>query len=148
MGEDFAAHQRYFNMMKDIKQIVVPFKTKLTKVRVGDTSDGAYVIASDIDHKICYSYGVGDNNIQFEQGLYDLHGIVSYAYDHTIDGIKNKPDYINYKKEGISHVKTIDCDTILNHILQNGHDNERNMLLKIDVEGAEWPVLSSKLDRF
>lgn len=143
--EDFDAHQRYFKMMKDIKKIIVPYKPHVPKKFIGEKGkDGSYVIG-DTEHGICYSYGVSDNII-FENGLHDNYGTKSYCYDHTINGIKDKPDYISFKKEGLSHEKTRDCNTILNHILENGHQEYNDMLLKIDVEGCEWPVLLSEYD--
>lgn len=139
-------HTVFFNFMRDLKKNIVPYKCPYNKIRIGNYADGGYVIA-DLPCNICYSYGSNDE-ISFEVGLYEKYKAKSYVFDHTIENITNKPDFIFFSKEGVSHVKTHDCDTIDNHVIK--HDTSENMLLKMDVEFSEWDVLlnCNSIDKF
>jgi hypothetical protein len=134
-------HDQFFTFMRDLKKEIVPHVTPFKKVRIGNEADGGYVIA-DIPCKVCYSYGSNDE-ISFENGLFDRYGTKSYTYDHTIDKITNKPDHIVFKKEGVYAFKTSDCNSIESHLIENEEEcsGDRHILLKMDVEECEWSVL-------
>lgn len=134
----------FFPFMRRLKQLFVPYTSPFQKIRIGNMCDGGYVIA-DVPHDICYSYGC-DDNIQFENGMYEKYKTVSYTYDHTVNGITDKPDYITFKKEGVSPEKTTDCNTIQSHIEENGHTEKTNLMLKMDIEFAEWLVIRSSME--
>jgi|TARA_R110000851_G_scaffold99135_1_gene214077 hypothetical protein len=122
-----------------LKGLIVPHKTNLSKVRVGRRGDGGYVICKldDDTYDALYSYG-SDDNITFEKSFYEKYETPSYVYDHTIDGITDKPDYINFFKEGVASTTSEQLDTIDNHITKNGHVDSKKLIAQIDVEGAEW----------
>ena len=48
--------------------------------------------------------------------------------------------FIHFKKEGLGPDKTENCNTLENYIVQNG-DKNKKLILKMDVEGAEWDAL-------
>jgi hypothetical protein len=131
------AHKDFFRIMKKIKQEVIPYKTNLNKIRIGGTGDGGYVICDGIPSDGLYSYG-SDDNIKFERAYHEKYGKDCWVYDHTIEGITNKPDFIHFFKQGVSNVTTEDLDTIDNQIARNGHEDCRNMFAQIDIEGHEW----------
>jgi glycosyltransferase involved in cell wall biosynthesis len=135
--------------MRLIKKEVVPYKTNLTKIRIGEFGDGGYAICDGIPSSGLYSYG-SDDNIKFEVAYHAKYGKDCWVYDHTIPGITNKPDYIHFFKQGVSHEKTSELDTIDNQVAKNGHTDCREMFAQIDIEGYEWTVLSSstKLKEF
>lgn len=141
-------HDEFFTFMRDLKKLVVPYECPYKKIRVGGVADGGYVLA-DLPCDICYSYGSNDE-ISFENGMYNKYGTQSYVYDHTIDHITSQPDWITFKKQGVSHMKTDTCDTIKSHLMENGHENSKNMVLKMDVEFSEWSVFDTcdVLDKF
>ncbi len=130
--------ESFFTFMNILKKFIVPYKSPVQKIRIGNEADGGYVIA-DIPCEVCYSYG-SNNDISFEEGMFKRYQTKSYTYDHTIDGITNKPDYITFKKEGVSHQATSNCNTIESHLEENCSGTERK-LLKMDIEGCEWEVL-------
>lgn len=142
------SHEMFFNFMKDLKKQIIPYVCEFKKIRIGNESDGGYIIA-DIPCDICYSYGSNDE-ISFENGLFEKYKTKSYTYDHTINGITNNPEHIVFKKEGVSWLKTLDCDTIESHLIENNHMNKESKLLKLDVEFCEWDVLyhSNVLEQF
>lgn len=63
-----------------------------------------------------------------------------FMYDHTIDELPlNHPNF-HWSKVGIcaSHELNPEMKTISQLISENGHQSERNMILKMDIEGSEW----------
>jgi hypothetical protein len=132
-------HIPFLNGMMDLKSTLVPHKTNLKKLRIGGEGDGGYVIGEipHINYDALYSYG-SDDNIKFEKSFYEKYKVESFVYDHTIDGITNKPDYIHFFKEGVASTKQPNLDTIDNHIIKNGHQNCSNLFMQMDIEGHEW----------
>ena len=107
------------------------------RARLGCSGDGGYVILhhQNLSDCVLYSYGIEDND-SFDQHFHSLYGSHVHQYDYTISPPPSRPGF-SFTKEGISHEKTINCDTLQSHIDKNG-DNNRRIFLKMDVEGAEW----------
>lgn len=139
----------FLKTIKQIKSEVIPYKTNFTKIRIGDSGDGGYVICDGIPSSGLYSYGC-DDNIKFENAYYNKFKKDCWVYDHTVSGITDKPDFIHFFKQGVSHETTHDCDTIDNQIARNGHVDCSQMFAQIDIEGCEWNILrsSEKLKEF
>lgn len=139
MQEEQARYEKKFiDTCSLLKKSIVPHKTNLSKVRVGKKGDGGYVICElGNTYDALYSYG-SDDNITFEKSFHEKYQANCYVYDHTIDGITDKPDYITFFKEGVASEPRHQLDTIDNHIMRNGHFNSKNLIAQIDVEGAEW----------
>ena len=126
----------------NIKKQLIPHKTNFNKIRIGQKSDGGYVINDGLpEYDALYSYG-SDDNITFEKDFYTHFKKESFVYDHTIDGITDKPDYIHFFKEGVYSEKNDTMDTIDNHIIKNGHTDCKNLFAQIDIEGCEWIILN------
>lgn len=107
------------------------------RIRIGCSGDGGYVI---MDHKnlsetVLYSYGIEDND-SFDQHFNKRYGSQVRQYDFSIAPPPNRKNF-TFAAEGISHIKTENCDTFDSHVKQNG-DMDRRIFLKMDVEGAEW----------
>ena len=133
---------KFLHICEKLKKYVVPYKTNFNKIRIGNECDGGYVICEGLpDYDFLYSYGC-DDNISFEKNFHDKYKKESYVYDHTIDKITDKPDFINFFKEGVSNIKTHNMDTIDNHIINNGHIHCKNLFAQIDIEGCEWNILN------
>ena len=137
--------KKFSDTCKLLKSLVIPHKTNLKKVRIGTRGDGGYVMCQleDNTYDALYSYGSNDI-ITFETSFYENYGTESYVYDHTIEKITNKPDYIHFFKEGVAHETTTSppMDTIDNHIMKNGHVNSKKLFAQIDVEGSEWNLFN------
>jgi len=130
----------------------------------GNLGDGAYILTDDLkDINVAYSFGIS-NEFSFDLKIAD-QGIDVYMYDHTINDLdfnsynigqnKNFEHDINYYKNKLhffqigitgsnnhkNNMKT------LNEILRdNGHLDEKKMILKMDVEGFEWDVINGLSD--
>lgn len=121
-----------------IKKILRPKTSSELKLkRFGSTYDGGYILASYLLDKTSafYSYGIGDN-AQFDDSLCQ-NNIPGYLYDHTISKNPSKCLKNKLKNEALS------SQSILNHLKQNGHQNNNDLLLKMDVEGAEYEFLQN-----
>ena len=107
--------------------------------RYGSNSDGGYLLNDDIlKTDICISLGVG-NDYSFDLDLSSECKEV-LMFDHTINDPLITKSNIKFEKIGISDVVSKDFTTI-DEILKQLPD-ESDLILKIDIEGSEWKVLS------
>ena len=113
------------------------------RILLGEKSDGCYVLLNDFNNiKIAYSFGIS-TNIQFDKALADK-GIDVYMYDHTINSLPFENPKFHWKKIGLCGKKTniTELKTLEEMINENGHNNEYNMILKMDIEHWEWESLN------
>jgi hypothetical protein len=108
--------------------------------RFGSPKDGGYLLEDEISKSdICISLGIGDDY------SFDLD-IAKYCnqvlmFDHTITQPQPLSSNMSFKKIGIGTVELENFTTIEKIIskLPVGSD----LILKIDIEGAEWGILES-----
>ena len=113
------------------------------RVLMGEKKDGCYVMLDDFENiKIAYSIGISVSN-QFDKALADK-GIDIYMYDHTISRLPSENEKFHWKKIGIggNSERSSNIQTLQDMIKENGHINQKNMIFKMDVEGAEWNSLN------
>ena len=114
-------------------------------IRIGEqTRDGGYIMANDFESGgIAYSFGI-NNDVSWDLNMarYDYQ---IYMYDHTIPKLPDTNEHFHYYHEGISGVdETLQpLKTLKYFINKNGHSKTKNMILKMDVEGAEWDFLET-----
>ena len=117
------------------------------RVLLGNKKDGSYIMLDDFENiKIAYSIGIY-KLIQFDQALADK-GIDVYMYDHTINNLPYENSRFHWKKIGIggNSKRSNNIQTLEEMITENGHTDEKNMILKIDVEYAEWDSMNEVSD--
>lgn len=112
-------------------------------IRVGAIFDGGYVMVNCFEkcEKIAYSFGVA-NEISWETEMAQK-GFDVYMYDHTIDfPVINNP-MLHFFKMGIADSPYHDdnLSSLEDYIGKNGHKDKKRMILKMDVEGAEYGFL-------
>ncbi|MBE8951134.1 MAG: FkbM family methyltransferase [Quinella sp. 3Q1] len=116
-------------------------------VRVGRASDGGYVMVDNFNVSggghIAYSFGINDDvswDLDMAKRGYDI-----FMYDMTIEALPQEHERFHFFKEGILGVEVSEksMHTLDYFIKRNGHENQSNMILKMDVEGAEWSFLST-----
>lgn len=92
---------------------------------------------------IAYSFGIS-NDVSWD---YDMvkRGYEIFMYDMTIDALPFQHKNFHFFKQGISDTKNEEklLNTLENFIEANGHGDKENLILKMDVEGAEWDFLNS-----
>ena len=116
----------------------------IKKIRIGKNSDGGYILLDDFQNiKIAYSFGI-NNDVSFDQALADKN-IDIFMYDHTISNLPYNNPKFHWQKIGLSGEKKMDNNKKnLNQLIEeNGHSNEKNMILKIDIESDEWDVFQA-----
>ena len=113
-------------------------------IRIGNVYDGGYVMLNDFkEGAVAYSFGINDD-VSWDKGMAD-RGYDVYMYDPTIDGLPYENKCFHFFKQGLAGItdEETSMDTLENFILKNGHQNNKNMILKIDIEGFEWEFLYS-----
>jgi hypothetical protein len=112
------------------------------KLRIGNQHDGGYIVPTLAieNSKGLFSYGIS-NDISFDEHYIELTKNKVYAYDHTIDSIFTKFDNFLLHKEGLSSQKTDSTNNFIEHYKNN--EIEGLVLLKIDIEGAEYEYFSN-----
>jgi Methyltransferase FkbM domain len=113
-------------------------------VRLGNDRDGGYVMLDEFaDLRVAYSFGIGDN-VSFDLALAEA-GLDVFQYDHTVPGPPVAHERFRFRRVGLAdHAREEPALRRLQDIVaENGHSGRADMLLKVDIEGAEWPMLAS-----
>ena len=110
-------------------------------VRLGKPSDGGYVLPKAILPLIeaVYTYGVA-GDISFEEDLARHVSVPMRLYDHTVDALPASHEGFTFKKQGIAASQHGAFDTLSHHLAENG-DMDKQILLKVDIEGYEWDII-------
>ncbi|MDE7333206.1 MAG: hypothetical protein K2O16_13425 [Lachnospiraceae bacterium] len=134
--------EEYFEQIKRLCKVQKAVEYGL--IRIGSESDGGYVMLNDFgDDNTAYSFGIG-NNIDWDENIAD-YGIDVYCYDHTINQLPKENTRLFFQKTGICGEDDIEnnllsMETILN---KNNHQKKNRLILKMDVEGAEWEFINT-----
>jgi hypothetical protein len=123
-------------------KLVQPHSNGHDLIRVGGTSDGGYLLPNDLEGmKYCYSPGAGAV-WTFEESLGDKYGIESMVCDGTIE---NYPAFRTLKSFIPKNVGLAESENVISFeswIGEAGAD-PGDLLLQMDIEGGEYPILSS-----
>ena len=115
-----------------------PEKTSTRLIRIGGPGDGGYLVPDDLDGiNACVSPGVSEE-ISFDMDL-ARRGMDVYMADASVNGppIQNSHFHFTPKFLGVfDDGETIRLDTYCDNIGAKG-----DLLLQMDIEGAEWEVL-------
>lgn len=133
----------YFQTLRQCLKMRKPTDNKQF-VRLGKKYDGGYVLLDDFaeDMKV-YSFGI-NNDVSFDKDLAE-RGLQIYMYDHTITGLPQQHANFHFYKTGISHIdepenSKLSMKTLISN---NGDLGNNRLILKMDVEGAEWEFLEN-----
>ena len=121
-----------------------------TKIRVGQARDGGYVMVDDFAGvTAAISAGIS-HEVSWDEEIAG-RGIEVYQFDHTVDGPPIANDRFHFFKRRIASNTTADSENI-NSCLARIPNSPERLILKIDIEGAEWEafdgVTDSNLQRF
>ena len=138
--------QRTFNVSKDylteLHSLLHIAKVKGHElVRIGDAA--GYTMLDDFKAGgAAYSFGLG-GDVSWDKDMAG-RGYDVFMYDHTIDSLPDKDARFHWFRQGIADGRSNDdrLKTLEYFIRQNRHEGNRDMILKMDVEGAEWGFLS------
>lgn len=111
------------------------------KVRIGRSFDGGYVMIDAFDRvQAAYSFGINDD-VSWDTEIAQ-RGIDIFQYDHTIEGLPTNHARFHWEKVGIAPHSEGEMRSIPDIIQSHGHEDLDNILLKCDIESAEWEVLA------
>jgi len=118
-----------------------PYATEHPLVRIGPAFDGGYLLPNDFEGiQSCYSPGVGGSS-NFELDL-AKRGIHSYMADASVDGPAAPHPLFSFEKKFLGDVDAGDYTTLGSSV--NRHTaNDNNLILQMDIEGGEYPVIAS-----
>ena len=124
-------------MASFLQELLVPYKIPFTKRRIGNQCDGGYIVFDKDLDKISslYSYGI-NNDVSFELDFTRHSNAPIFMFDHTIEDIPLKHSNFHFIKEPGN------TENIIKHI-NNTCPKNNKLILKMDVEGCEWDILSN-----
>ena len=121
-----------------------PVTTALDLIRIGGEGDGGYLAPDDLDGIVaCFSPGV-DVIARFEAALV-ARGIPCYLADASVDAAPIDDPLIHFEKKYLGVVEdptTVTLDAWVARCAPPAGD----LILQMDIEGAEWPVLLNVSD--
>ena len=117
--------------------------TNVGLVRIGREHDGGYLMADDFHPGMAaYSFGICDD-VSWDKDMVE-RGIECFMYDHTIDALPEEHELFHWSREGICGNEPVEnCRTLGEFVKRNGHEGRKDLILKMDVEGAEWDAIAA-----
>jgi hypothetical protein len=114
-------------------------------VRIGNEGDGGYIMANCFEKiDAAYSFGIA-NDVSWDSAIANK-SIPVYMYDHTIQQLPAQHELFHFFRVGICGKPNISGMKDIAQIMkENGHLG-KNLILKMDIEGFEWPALDALND--
>jgi methyltransferase FkbM-like protein len=115
-----------------------------TLVRKGCQNDGGYIMLdSGLRNAVAYSLGIA-GDVSWDLDMAAL-GCQIYQYDHTIEALPVSHPAFHWWRIGIAAQDSPDGSmcTLDTLIQRNGHVGRNDLILKMDIEGAEWDLFET-----
>jgi hypothetical protein len=147
---DRAARERQIRqaLLDELRPVVLQ---NCTLARFGSVNDGGYLVCQNLikDLESAYSYGVGPND-QFGCEVSTRYSVPVHQYDcfDPARPVCSTGRFVFHNECIGDRREVLDSrmfDTLTNQIARNG-DSSKGLLVKIDVEGAEWDSLMATPD--
>lgn len=140
--EDTADPVELHRQVRAVLRLLRPQRVRgFRKVRLGNISDGGYVCIDDFAGlDTALSFGINDD-ITWDSAAAD-RGLRIYQFDHTVEDPAPDDGRMIFAKKRIAAEAGEGAESIAN--LVKAHDRglaRPNMILKMDIESAEWDVL-------
>ena len=115
----------------------------LSKVRIGNPDgDGGYVMVDALDGIAgALSVGIG-SDVSWDVEIAH-RGIEVFQYDHTVSGPPISHPRFHFSPVGIAEASSPDGSFMSLDQMVAAVPGDGDLIAKLDVEGAEWPALSS-----
>jgi hypothetical protein len=119
--------------------MVSPVHVGKDLIRVGGVDDGGYLLPDDFDGiEACFSPGVADN-ATFEEAIAH-RGIKSFLADYSVDNAPVENDMFTFDKKFLGD-RNDDIFIRLEDWVNDKVPSQNDLLLQMDIEGAEYEVL-------
>lgn len=124
-----------------LARVLRPFDVGHDLLRIGDFGDGGYLVPDDLSGiGACFSPGVAKRS-SFELDL-AKRGIPSFMADASVDGPIEPVPGASFRKQNLG-AHTDRSVISLNDWIEECAPAEGDLLLQIDIEGAEYGVFST-----
>ncbi len=121
-----------------------PIRTSIPLIRLGGSGDGGYLVPDDLEGLVaCFSPGV-DDRATFESDLIS-RGIPCFLADPSVDRAPITGELVRFDKQYLG-VTNDDVTTTLDAWVRRYAPGQGDLILQIDIEGWEWPVLLNVSD--
>jgi hypothetical protein len=134
------------NPVVEALSLLTPYDIDKPKIRIGPHTDGGYIFADCLSKdQTVVSYGIG-TEYRFDMAMAG-RGHDVYMFDHTIEGIKFGHRKLHFFREGVarrSHPEK--CVFSIKDHLDKHRIQGRQLILKMDVEGAEYEAIEDVPD--
>lgn len=118
---------------------IIPISTNHQLIRIGNENDGGYLVPDDLDGiKTCFSPGVS-NMSDFEIDL-TKKNIKCFLADYSVESPPIQNSLISFEKKFLGNTNDSIFMTLGNWI-NNNSNKEDDLILQMDIEGAEYDVL-------
>ena len=125
--------------LKSFFRSVQPVTTNVPLIRIGGEGDGGYLVPDDFEGvKTCFSPGVSDV-ANFELNLAD-RGISCFLADASVEAPPLIHPRFDFEKKFLG-AHTQDIFLSLSDWVAAKSPTDRDMILQMDIEGAEYEVL-------
>jgi hypothetical protein len=112
------------------------------KVRVGTLGDGGYVQIDDFAGIVhAFSFGISGND-DWDLGIAE-RGVSVEQYDHSVDRAPSSHPLLNFHRLKISTQRAPNTATLPDLVAKYSSHDRPDLILKIDIEGAEWDVFDA-----
>jgi len=127
-------------------QRLQPVTTNIPLIRLGGAGDGGYLVPNDLDEiAACFSPGV-DTTASFEEAVL-ARGIPCYLADASVTSPPIQHPQIDFERKFLGVVNDDTYSTLDSWVDLKLPGNRQDLLLQMDIEGHEWPVLLNTSDR-
>ncbi len=117
-----------------------PMKCDKELIRLGPKGDGGYLIPNDLkDIKACFSPGV-DKISDFEWDCAN-RGMQVFMADYSVEGPAASHKNFHFLKKFLGLIQTENTITLEEWVGSSISDPDAELLLQMDIEGAEYEVL-------
>lgn len=143
LARDFARQEPFLQFAS----MFTPQRVKgFDKVRIGSATDGGYVMLDDFaGNDLALSFGV-DINADWDLDVVK-RGVKIQQYDHSIPVAPIlHPDIAFFKKMIAADGASEEATSIHEILAEANVTRDASVILKIDIESSEWPVLDACLD--
>jgi hypothetical protein len=119
-----------------------PVETGHPLIRLGGDGDGGYLVPDDlVGIQRCFSPGVGPTSA-FEHSLIE-RGIPCHLADGTVEGPSFTHPLMTFEKVNLGAQTGEGVTTLADWVNRHAAPDENDLLLQMDIEGAEYPVLAA-----
>jgi len=126
----------------NLAELIAPKMTDYELIRIGELADGGYLIPDDVEGiQAVFSPGVAET-CSFEMFFAD-RGVPCFLVDLSVERPPMDHTNIFFQKKNLGLINDIHTVTLDTWIKSSANANYTDLILQMDIEGAEYEVLFS-----